>query len=87
MDNTLPHNSRRAQKHIKASRSESLSHPACSPDVALSNFFLFEYIKGKLSDYICESREYLVNAITEISIGVNQEVLLNVFESWVNQLK
>jgi hypothetical protein len=29
----------------------------------------------------------LWNVITEIFTGVDQEVLLNVFESWVNQLK
>jgi hypothetical protein len=48
-----------------------------------SNFF-FGYIKGKPFDYNCERREDLVNAITAISTGVDQEVLLNIFESWVN---
>jgi hypothetical protein len=39
-----------------------------SPD----DFFLFEYPKGKSSDYNCESP---LNAITEILTGVDQEVL------------
>jgi hypothetical protein len=46
-----------------------------------SDFLLFGYIKGKLSDFIYESRDDLLNAIT----GVDQEVLPSVFESWVNR--
>jgi hypothetical protein len=57
------------------------------PGPGPSDFFLFEYIKGKPFDYNCERREDLVNAITEILTGVDQEVLLNIFESWVNGLK
>jgi hypothetical protein len=61
--------------------------PAYSSNLASSDFFLFRYIKGKLSDYNSESREGLVNAITEIFTGVDQEVPLSAFESRVNWLK
>jgi hypothetical protein len=44
------------------------------------------YIKGKPSDYNCETHEDLLNVITEVFTGVDQEVLLSVFKSWVNQL-
>jgi hypothetical protein len=83
MANAPPHNSGRAQKCAEASRAERLPHPADIPDVTPNDFFLFGYIKGKLSVYICESREDLVNAITEIFTGVDPEMLLSVFESWV----
>jgi hypothetical protein len=56
MDNARPHNSGRAQSCIEASRAESLLHPAYSPDLVPSGFFLFGYIKGKLFDYNWESR-------------------------------
>jgi hypothetical protein len=82
---TCPHNSRRVQRCLKASRAERLPHSADSPDLTASDFFLFGYIRGKPSDYNCESREDRLNAITEIFTGVNQEALLNVFESWVNR--
>jgi hypothetical protein len=62
-------------------------HPAYSSDLAPGAFFLFIYIKEKLSDYKCESREDLLNVITEIFTGLRQEVLLSVFEPWVNRLK
>jgi hypothetical protein len=43
-------------------------------------------IKGKLSDNNDKSGEDLRNAITEMSIRIDQEVLLSVFESWGNRL-
>jgi hypothetical protein len=73
MDSAHLDNSRRAQRGIKASRAEHLPHRAYSSDLAPSDFFLFGYIKGKLSDHNCESREALWSAITEIFPGVDQK--------------
>jgi hypothetical protein len=87
MNHARPHDSGGTQRRIETSRSEPLPHPACSLDLAPSDFFLFGYIKRKLPDYNCESREDLLNVITELFTGIKQEVLLSVFESWVNQRK
>jgi hypothetical protein len=54
---------------------------------APSDFFLFKYTNGKISDYNCERWENLLNAITEIFSRVDQEILLSVFESRANRLK
>jgi hypothetical protein len=81
MDTVHSHNSGRGQRCIEALRAERLPHPAYSPDLASSNFILFGYIKGKLSDSNYDGREDLLNAITESFTGVDQEVLLSVFES------
>jgi hypothetical protein len=83
---TRPHNSGRAQRCTEASRVERLPHPAYNPGVATSDFFLFGYIKEKLSDYSCEGLLNFLNAVTEIPIGVDQDVLLSVFKSWINLL-
>jgi hypothetical protein len=76
----------RAQSYTEASKIEDLPHPAYSSDLTTSGFFLFRYIKRKLFYYNCESREDLLNAVTEMFSGVNQEMVLNVFEFWVNRL-
>jgi hypothetical protein len=81
MNNTCPHNSERAQSYVEASRAERLPDPAYSPDLTVSDFFLFESIKGKLSDYSCESREDPLNATTEIVTRVDQEMMLSVCKS------
>jgi hypothetical protein len=87
MDNADPHNSGRAQSCGKASRAEHLPHSAYGPDLAPSDFILFGYIIGKLSDDSYESRENLLKAIAEVFSGVDQEVPVNVFQSWVSSLK
>jgi hypothetical protein len=87
MNNARPQNSGRAERCIEASKAERLPHPVGSPDMSPSDFFLFEETQRKLSDYNCESREDLLNAITEILAGVDSGVLLNVFKFWVNRLK
>jgi hypothetical protein len=87
MNNACLHNLGRAQRCVEASKAEILPNPGCSPDQALSDFFLFGHIKGKLSYYNSESQEDLLNTIPEILTGVDQEVLRCIFESWVNRLK
>jgi hypothetical protein len=57
------------------------------PRLAPDGFVLFEYIKGKPCDFNCESREEILNAINKIFTGVDQEVLISIFESWANWLK
>jgi hypothetical protein len=85
MDNAHPRNSGRTQRCVEASKTEYLLHLTSSPDLAPRNYFLFGPINGKLSDHICESWENLLNTITGIFTGVDQKVLLNVFESWMNR--
>jgi hypothetical protein len=87
MDNARHHNPGRAQRYIEASRAGHLPYPASSPDPARTDVFLFGDIKGKLSHYNWESREDLLNAITQILTGADQDVLLNVFKSWENRQK
>jgi hypothetical protein len=62
-------------------------HPADNTDLASSDFFLFGSIKWQLYDYNYKNQKDILNTITESFIGVDQEVLLSVFESWINQLK
>jgi hypothetical protein len=57
------------------------------PRPSPSGFFPFGCIKGKLSHCNSENRKDLLNAITEILNGMNQEVLLSVFEPWTNRPK
>jgi hypothetical protein len=84
MGNARAHNLGSAQRCIEAARAKCPAHPAYSVDLAPSDFFPFGHIIGKRPDYSHESREDILNMITEIATGVDQEVLPGVFESWVN---
>jgi hypothetical protein len=62
-------------------------HPAYSPDLAPSDFFLFGYLKEKLIDYNCETREQRKEAIIEIFNDIPQDALVSVFMSWMKRLR
>jgi hypothetical protein len=64
-----------------------LPHPPYSPDLAPSDFFLFGYIKEKLTDYDYRTREELKSAIIEICNEISDDVLINVFHSWLKRVK
>jgi hypothetical protein len=63
------------------SKDERLPHPAYSPDFAPSDFFRFGYLKGKMCDSHCESREDLLNTITDIFSQIHKAILISIFES------
>jgi hypothetical protein len=65
-------------------KSRTRATATCRPNLALSDFPLFGYIKRKLFGYNHENRQDLLNAIGEFLTGANQEMLRTVFEPWVN---
>jgi hypothetical protein len=85
-DNASPHNSRRSQECFEAYRATRLQHPANSPDLAPSDFF-FGYLKEKLTDFDCRSREDMKSAITSIFNEIDKETLVPVVVSWIEGLK
>jgi hypothetical protein len=86
-DNASPHNSRRSRECLGSYRATRLLHPAYSPDPAPSDFFLFEYLKEKLIDFDCRTREDLTSAMTSIFTEIDKETLVAVFLSWIERLK
>jgi hypothetical protein len=64
-----------------------LQHPADSPDLVPNDFFIFGYLKEKLADFDCRSREDLKSAITSIFNEIDKETLVAVFVLWIERLK
>jgi histone-lysine N-methyltransferase SETMAR len=87
LDNASPHNSRRSQECLETHRARRLQHPPHSPDLAPSAFFLFEYLKDKLTDFDSRNREDLKSAITSIFNEIDKESLVAVFLSWIERFK
>jgi hypothetical protein len=84
--NARPHHSSLSHERIRAAKAEWLPHPAYSTDIAPSDFFLFGFIKGKISDCHYQSRQDLLKMIAEIFSQIDKPMLINVFESWIKQL-
>lgn len=62
-----------------------MDHPPYSPDVAPSEFWLFDYIKQRLDDH--KSAESLVKLITKIVKGITKEEWQKTFNKWVERME
>jgi hypothetical protein len=62
-------------------------HPAYSPDLTPSDFFLFSHIKHCLQGIAFPSREELLAAIHEIVGAIPRPTLEDVFWCWMEKLE
>jgi hypothetical protein len=62
-------------------------HPPSSPDLALSDFFLFGYIKGNLQRTESAKKDDLVAEIREVLNGIVGKVLKAVFVEWEKRMQ
>jgi len=62
-----------------------LSHPPYSPDLAPSDFWLFNYIKTRLSDH--NDVQSLYEAVTEILENVPKDEYLKAFKKWKERME
>jgi hypothetical protein len=79
MDNVFPHRVRLTARNLEENRITASPHPAFSPGLAPSNFFLFGTLKGQFSGRIFEWPDELVEAIREIASAIPQTTLKRVF--------
>jgi hypothetical protein len=81
------HNSSKSNECLTEFRARRVSHPAYSPDLALSDFFLFGTVKAELQNYEIHSKEDLILAIRAIFDQISQETLISIYFSWIERLK
>jgi hypothetical protein len=64
-----------------------LPHSVSRPDLAPSDFFLFGYLKEKLTAFHCTTRDELKSAIITIFNEIGREILLAISNSWLERLE
>jgi hypothetical protein len=62
-------------------------HPAYSPDLAPSDFFLFGTVKTQLQNDKIQSRKDLILTIRAIFDEIPKDPLNYVYVSWITRLK
>jgi hypothetical protein len=67
-------------------KSERLPHLVYRPDLAPSDFFLFGYLKDKLTAFHCTTRDELKSVIITIFNEIDRDSLLALFNSWAERL-
>jgi hypothetical protein len=82
-----PHTARKCRAFCEENRLRLAVHPPYSPDLAPSNFFLFEHIKHCLQGIAFSSREELLAGIHEIVGAIPRPTLEDVFRHWMERLE
>jgi hypothetical protein len=87
MDNAKPHRSKvKAQKMVKL-RTTNAPHPSLSPNIAQSDFYLFDYRNDQLRKREHRNEEALFRTIAEIPCKSHPDILLGVFVEWMRRLE
>jgi transposase len=87
MDNAKPHNAKVTIQFIEDNRMKRLPHPAYSPDIAPSDFYLFGNVKRKLEGLMAETPEELFDNVISILLEIPLEELHRVFNEWVRRVE
>ena len=87
MDNATPHKSNAAKSFASKNGLRFCDHPAFSPDLAASDFYLFGKVKNELKGSEFDSEDELFEAIVQILYGISREELESVMIEWENRLK
>jgi hypothetical protein len=87
MDKASPHRALLTSQNLKENGIVARPHPAFSPDLAPSDFFLFGALKGRLAGCTFASADELIEAIREITGVIPRAQLEKVFLEWEERLQ
>jgi histone-lysine N-methyltransferase SETMAR len=84
-DNARPHTHSSVIAYLERQNFTIMDHPPYSPDLAPSDFWLFNYIKQRLSDHT--SVESLNREITEIVSSIPEKEYRKTFDKWLERME
>jgi len=84
-DNARPHIHSSVITFLESNQFIIMDHPPYSPDLAPSDFWLFDYIKKRLTDHPNENS--LAAQITEIVNSISQDEYLKTFHKWIERME
>jgi hypothetical protein len=86
-DNAHIHTSKIADEYLESHRVLHADHPLYSPDLAPSDFFLFEFIKGQLKGTHFPDGQVLRCEVRWILLELPPEMLRSTFDAWMDRLE
>jgi histone-lysine N-methyltransferase SETMAR len=85
-DNTNLHTARATQTYFKQHSLKKTPDPPYWPDLAPSDFFLFDNVKRLFAGQLSASPDELLAAMLEILRGIPQDTLIRSFREWMSRL-
>jgi hypothetical protein len=86
-DNARPHTAQKTLKFCQENGLKMAAHPPYSPNLALSDFFLFGHVKHALDGMEFLSEGDLLAALQHVLSNLTADTLLAVFANWIERLK
>jgi hypothetical protein len=86
-DDARPHTAKLSTQYFNENRMKSAPHPPCSPDLASSDIYLFEYVKRCLPGLSFEDANQFLAAVESVLEGIRKVTLQAVFLKWMNRLR
>ena len=84
-DNARPHVAKKVIDYLNDQNFLIMDHPPYSPDLAPSDFWLFDYVKQRIDDHT--SAESLVKQITKIVNDIPKEEWQKTFNKWIERME
>jgi hypothetical protein len=86
MDKVKPHRSKKSIEKADEMWFILVPHPPYSPDIAPSDFFLFDYLKEGLAGTSFPDQETLISEVHQIFTDIPIEMLCRVFDDWIRRV-
>jgi hypothetical protein len=86
-DNARPHTAKLSTQSFNEDRMKSAPRPSYSPDLALSDFYLFGDVKRYIAGLLFEDADQLLAAVEGVLEGIEKVTLQAVFLEWMDRLK
>jgi len=84
-DNARPHVTKTVRDHLNQAGITIIRHPPYSPDLAPSDFWLFDLIKHQLEDHV--DVRSLKRRITAILRNIPKDEYRKTFEKWLERMQ
>jgi hypothetical protein len=82
-----PHVSTRVKQYVEEPGLRTAQHPPYSPDLAPSDFFLFDYVQRPLQGSEFQIVEELLAAVVGMLNAIPTETLISTFHEWIRRLQ
>jgi hypothetical protein len=86
LDNARPHNSRKSEAALTATKTRRIHAPAYSPDPSPTAFFLFGMLKERMLGTSYSLPDQLMSAISELIASVPKDQHVSVHKNWMKRL-
>jgi transposase len=86
LDNALPHNNRKSETALTATKARRIHAPTYSPDLSPSDFSLFRMLKERMSGTPYSSPDEPISGISELIASLSKDQFVSIYKNWMKRI-